>query len=453
MTFASTRNPDLEVSFEEAVFRGLAPDGGLYHPTGYPDLRPLFEGLPPGAPFVDVAEALIAALLPEIPAPGDLARRAFPFAPRLAPLRSGSEISILELFHGPSCAFKDFGASFLAAVMEQFLQVRRRRAVILTATSGDTGSAVAQAFFGRANIDVVVLYPSGRVSPLQEKQLTTLGGNITALEVEGSFDDCQRMVKEAFVDPELSARITLTSANSINLGRLLPQSFYYVWAWAHSGKPGFPGRATAEAGRTEQNGASAPPPLHFCVPSGNFGNLTAGVLAWKWGLPVEGFLAATNRNDVVPEYLRSGRFTPRPSVATYSNAMDVGNPSNFERLLAIFDGDHDRMSRMISEEVVTDEETLETIRRVYSTEGAILDPHTAVGYLAAERFLAAHPGARIVSLSTAHPGKFVETVEETIGVRPELPPALSRLLERPKQSIVVENTHAALSRFLLGRFT
>ncbi len=440
MRFASTRNPSLDVGFEEAVFRGLAPDGGLYHPKSHPDLRPLFEQLEPAA-FDETAARLIEALFPELPQPEELARQAFEFAPALTePVKSpDGEISILELFHGPSCAFKDFGASFLATVMERFLHARNERAVILTATSGDTGSAVAQAFHRKENIDVVVLYPAGRVSPLQEKQLTTLGDNIVALEVDGSFDDCQRMVKEAFVDPELTSRITLSSANSINLGRLLPQSFYYVWAWA---------QVRARSGER----AAAPDRLYFCVPSGNFGNLTAGVLAWKWGLPVDGFIAATNRNDVVPEYLKSGLFSPRPSVATYSNAMDVGNPSNFERLEAIFDRDWRKMSSVISEEVVSDEQTLETIRRVYEKTGAILDPHTAVGYLASERFLAAHRGARIISLATAHPGKFVEVVERTIGVRPELPPALSRLLELPKHSIPVANTLAALSTFLLDRY-
>ncbi|HUX22367.1 MAG TPA: threonine synthase [Spirochaetia bacterium] len=451
MRFRSTRNPSLDVGFEEAVFRGLAPDGGLYHPIDNPDLTELFRGLPLGIAFEEVAGRLVEALFPEMADPFAIAHRAFPFAPALSTLptrvKSGDgpnavgvqskgkpspeSVSILELYHGPSCAFKDFGASFLATVMEGFLKARERRAVILTATSGDTGSAVAQAFYRKENIDVVVLYPSGRVSPLQEKQLTTLGDNIVALEVKGSFDDCQRMAKEAFVDPELSKRITLTSANSINLGRLLPQAFYYVWAWAQL--------------RRREN-------LYFSVPSGNFGNLTAGVMAWRWGLPVSGFIAATNRNDVVPEYLKTGRFNPRPSVSTYSNAMDVGNPSNFERLLAIFAGDWKGMSAMIAEEVVTDDETLQTIREVYERTEAILDPHTAVGYLASQRFLADHAGAQVVSLSTAHPGKFVEVVEKTIGVRPELPPALSRLLELPKHSVVIDNTLGALSAFLLDHF-
>ena len=437
MTFASTRSPHDRVGFREAVFRGLAPDGGLYHPVERPDLSRLFRELPTDASFGAVAERLIAALLPEIGDPAALAARAFPFEPRL--VRATERIDILELFHGPSSAFKDFGASFLATVMEEFLRDEERRAVVLTATSGDTGSAVARAFYGKRNISVVVLYPSGRVSPLQEKQLTTLGGNITALEVMGSFDDCQRMVKEAFVDPVLSSRLNLTSANSINLGRLLPQSFYYVWAWSRL--------------RDRR--------LSFCVPSGNFGNLTAGLLAWQWGLPVTRFVAATNRNDVVPEYLKTSRFQPRSSVLTYSNAMDVGNPSNFERLLAIFDGSWEKMREVIAEEVVTDEETVATIKRVHESLGLILDPHTAVGYLAAERFLArpdehsgALPGrpAHLVTLATAHPGKFLEIVEQTIGVKPPLPAGLAELLTLPKKSTVIGATISELSELLLAAF-
>ncbi len=433
MRFASTRSPERIASLREAVFQGLAPDGGLYQPADEPDLRPLFEGLAEEASFLDVASRMIRALLPEVADPARLAERAFSFEPVLRPPRG--DISVLELFHGPSCAFKDFGAGFLAALMEDFLDEERRRAVVLVATSGDTGSAVAQAFSGRKNVDVVVLYPSGRVSPLQEKQLTTLGGNVVALEVLGSFDDCQRMVKEAFLDPLLRRRMTLTSANSINLGRLIPQSFYYVWAWS----------------RLRRH------LLYFCVPSGNFGNLTAGVLAWRWGLPVAGFVAATNRNDVVPEYLRTSRFRPRSSVATLSNAMDVGNPSNFERLSAIFAGSWEAMRREIAEEVVTDEETVETIRRVYEATGEILDPHGAVGYLGAERFLAKLSGprarsARVVTLATAHPGKFVEVVERAIGKRPELPASLRRLQDLPKRSVVIENRIERLRALLLDRF-
>jgi threonine synthase len=442
MKFTSTRNPRGEVSFREAVFRGLAPDGGLYHPVSVPDLGGLMAGFGGQASTAEIGADLTAALLgPEISpeAAQRIARRAFPFDPALVPLGGG--IHILELFHGPSCAFKDFGASFLAAAMEEFLQEEAARAVILTATSGDTGSAVARAFYKRANIDVVILYPSGRVSPLQEKQLTTLGENITALEVKGSFDDCQRMVKGAFVDKDLNGSLGLTSANSINLGRLIPQAFYYVFACTR----------LSAADRKEG-------PV-FCVPSGNFGNLTAGVLAWQWGLPVRRFIAATNINKVVPEYLESGVYSPRPSVQTLSNAMDVGDPSNFERLQAIFDKSRDRMSGLIEGLFVTDSETRETIRDVYAETGMFLDPHTALGVRAARRFRASSgvkaaglDSAPVITLATAHPGKFLEVVEEAAGRRPPLLEQLAAALRLPKKSLVMENTAAALKAFLLEKF-
>ncbi|MFP4010125.1 MAG: threonine synthase [Spirochaetaceae bacterium] len=436
MRFLSTRDEHTSVSFREAVFRGLAPDGGLFHPATDLDLKSTFLELRPSVTFTEVARIMTAALFPEELSGEQIERivsKAFPFRPELRRLTDG--VHLLELFHGPSCAFKDYGASYLAAVMEEFLAGEDARAVILTATSGDTGSAVAQAFHGRRNIDVVVLYPSGRVSPLQEKQLTTLGGNIHALEVDGSFDDCQRMVKEAFLDEDLRAVMRLTSANSINLGRLIPQVFYYVYAFAKL-KEHVPGE------------------LFFCVPSGNFGNLTAGVLAWKWGMPVTGFIAATNVNDVVPSYLETGVFSPRSSVRTLSNAMDVGNPSNFERLQAIFAGDVEAMRAMIAGEVVTDEETKETIAYFREKENVFLDPHTAAGVRAAQRFRARHDPQvdTIVTLGTAHPGKFGEIVEEATGARPEIPKRLARVLDLEKQATLIANEPESLKTYLLERF-
>ena len=447
MHFTSTRNSTLRASFREAVFKGLAPDGGLYHPIETPDLKDLFLSFSPSLSFADLSESLLPHLFPEDITPlaaNRIAQRAFPFSPALKEIHSQlgalqkthATIKILELFHGPSCAFKDFGASFLAAVMEEFLKDEASHAVILTATSGDTGSAVARAFYKRDHIDVVILYPSQRVSPLQEKQLTTLGENIHALEVKGSFDDCQRMVKEAFVDPELSRKIRLTSANSINIGRLIPQAFYYIWAFAN-------------LSRDEQEGCI------FCVPSGNFGNLTAGVLAWKWGLPVTRFIAATNINKVVPEYLQEGVYKPRSSVKTLSNAMDVGNPSNFERLSSIFHGNHGEMHRWIEGIWVTDDETLDTIRRYYETERIFLDPHTALGVRASERYLEEgyNPTPNcLVSLGTAHPGKFLEIVEEATGKLPPLPAQLEAVLNLPKQATLIENSTEELKRFLLEHF-
>ncbi len=436
LAFASTRSPEQKISFKEAVFRGLAPDGGLYHPDGVPDLSPLFREFGPETPFTEIASRTLFALLPNeftMEEAQKICNRAFTFSPVLKDMGDG--ISILELFHGPSCAFKDFGASFLAAVMDSILAGRDERAVILTATSGDTGSAVARAFYGSSNIDVVILYPSGRVSPLQEKQLTTLGGNIRALEVEGSFDDCQRMVKEAFVDPELTQAIRLSSANSINLGRLLPQSFYYIWAKAQ---------------------IPADTPLVFCVPSGNFGNLTAGVMAWSWGLEIERFIASTNVNDVVPEYLESNIFRPRPSVHTYSNAMDVGDPSNFERLQAIFDDNWEEMGAIILGDRVSDSETLATMGQVEKERGEFLCPHTAVGYLSARRFLEGFTGSNkptVISLGTAAPGKFTEVVEEATGKKPPLPEQLKDVLELKKESVVTGNTLEALKKYLIDSFT
>jgi len=437
MKFISTRNKNAKpVDFGEAVLRGLAPDGGLYHPAEEPDLRALIRSFGSESSFVDVAGAMIQALFPQqydAKAARTLALKAFPFEPRLSRLQPG--VVILELFHGPSCAFKDFGASFLAAVMEEQLVQRKARAVILTATSGDTGSAVAHAFHGRDNIDVVILYPSGRVSPLQEQQLTTLGGNVTALEVQGSFDDCQRMVKEAFVDSELQKTLQLTSANSINVGRLIPQSFYYLWAFSQ----------LKEQLQDE---------LVFCVPSGNFGNLTAGVLAWRWGMPVSDFIAATNANDVIPEYLKTGVYSPRPSIATPANAMDVGNPSNFERLQSIFSEGALDISSVVSGVVVDDETIYRTMKSVYTDTGEFICPHTATGVYAARRRLAAEPGAdvTIVTLATAHPGKFVEVCRHAVGHEPEIPERLARLLALEKRSIVVDNTLNGLRAVLMERF-
>jgi threonine synthase len=437
--FASRLHPQRVVGFREAMFTGLAEDGGLYHPVEAPDLAPLLPALRNLGTFQDVAAESCAALLGSDVPPDrarSLARRALPFSPVLR--RLDDHVLLLELFHGPTCAFKDFGAQFLAAAMEELLSGDARRIQILVATSGDTGSAVAHAFHGRANIDVVILYPSGRVSDLQEKQLTTLGGNVHALEVRGSFDDCQRLAKEAFQDPALRRRLRLTSANSINIGRLLPQCLYYLFAGT----------------RRDELGDPAP---EICVPSGNFGNLTAGVYAWRWGLPVRGFIAATNVNDVVPAYLRSGRFDPRPSAQTLSNAMDVGNPSNFERLTEIFKGSWEGMASRIEGRSITDERTLVTMREVHSAHGVLLDPHTAVGCAAARDHVEASARAgtdagQLIVLSTAHPAKFSDIVLRATGVSPEMPQRLAACLRLPKQSRLIGTTLNELSDFLLGSF-
>jgi threonine synthase len=434
MQFFSTRDAHRgAVSFSEAVFNGLAPDGGLYQPLDDPDLRALIRSFGSDMSFVDLAGALIQGLFPEEHDAGTarrLALRAFPFEPRLKQLDDG--IQLLELFHGPSFAFKDFGANFLASTMEGYLAARGGRAVILTATSGDTGSAVAQAFHGRANIDVVILYPSGRVSPLQEQQLTTVGDNVRALEVRGSFDDCQRLVKEAFADRRLAEHSHLTSANSINVGRLIPQSFYYMYAFA-------------------QLKDQVADEILFSVPSGNFGNLTAGVLAWRWGMPVSEYIAATNANDVVPEYLKSGEFSPRASIRTLANAMDVGNPSNFERLRAIFSGGMLDINSLISGVSASDAHIAATMKQVWEKHGELICPHTATGVYAARRRLASETGsdATVVTLATAHPAKFVEVVRDAVGIEPEIPESLAAMLRRTKVSTQIDPTLNALREVLL----
>ncbi len=430
MLLKSTRSSDVSASFKDAIFIGLAPDGGLYYPAEPIDFTRLYEQFDTTTPFNTIATEMTAAFLKnETDREGAerIVSRAFDFEPVLTDV--GQNIKVMELFHGPTCAFKDFGASFLASSMEEFLKDGKERAIILTATSGDTGSAVARAFYGKENIDVIILYPSGRVSPLQEKQLTTLGGNIHALEVKGSFDDCQRMVKEAFNNAPLKKEFGLSSANSINIGRLFPQSFYYVWARM----------------QCSEN------PV-FCVPSGNFGNITAGLYAADWGLPVKRFIAATNANSVVPEFLETGIYKPRPSVSTHSNAMDVGAPSNYERMETLYERDVENFRRQISGDWITDADTEETMKRIYKDYGYLMCPHTAVGYLAAEKYRDKGEKSPIITLSTAHPGKFTEVVDKVLGIKPELPPALSSLLEKEKKAVLVENRVEEVESFLRRTF-
>ena len=440
MQVRSTRDPGVRLSFSASLLSGLPPGGGLYQPDPVPDLRPEIAALPDRASFRELAAAMTARLFAEelasspagpAVAARDVSEAAFPFAPVLSWLHD--DLALLELFHGPTCAFKDFGASFLATLLARQLRASPdgQRVVVLVATSGDTGGAVARAFWRRSGIDVVLLYPSGRISRLQEQQLTALGDNVHALEVTGSFDDCQRLVKAALADPELASAARLCPANSISLGRLLPQAFYYLFA----------GVRLRSRGR----------PL-FCVPSGNFGNLTAGVYAAWWGLPVAGFLAATNRNDVVPRYLDSGELSPHPSFATLSNAMDVGDPSNFERILARFKHEHAAVRAHLRGCAVSDADTLATMRDVYRRDGRLVDPHTAVGLAAARRLRAsagAGGGQPLVVLATADAGKFPETVRRATGVEPPVPPSLQELLERPKQATLMEARSAALRAYIL----
>jgi len=329
---------------------------------------------------------------------------------------------VLELFHGPSLAFKDFGVRFMSRLMGHFNKVNDKQLVILVATSGDTGGAVAAGFYQTPGIEVVILYPKGKVSLLQEKQLTTLGHNIHALEVAGTFDDCQAIVKKAFLDEQLRKEIRLSSANSINISRLIPQSFYYFEAYKQLGVTG--------------------DPVAFCIPSGNFGNLTAGLLAQRMGLPVSHFIAATNKNDVVPEFLDTGVYSPRPSVATLSNAMDVGAPSNFARMLNLYghvngmdpadSTTHKAMMDTITGYAYDDPSTEAAVREVEDKFGYVIDPHGAVGYLALTEWQLANPDTRGVILETAHPSKFKPDVERILGHDIEVPARLAELEHREK---------------------
>jgi threonine synthase len=343
----------------------------------------------------------------------------------------GDGIWVLELFHGPTLAFKDVGARFMARLMGRSARSDGADTVVLVATSGDTGSAVARAFLGVPGFRVVVLFPEGRISEPQRKLFTTLGGNVSSLAVAGSFDDCQRLVKEAFADAALRAQRRLASANSINVGRLLPQVLYYFLA-------------------VSQLPSGAPPPV-IATPSGNFGNLTAGLYAKRLGLPVRRFVAATNVNDVVPEYLETGVFRPRASRRTLSNAMDVGNPSNFERIHALYGDDLAALRADLAGARFTDDETIAAIRRVHAEHGYVLDPHTAVGWLAIESLRAEHPASPGVVLATAHPAKFPAAVERALGIPIDLPPALSEPMARREAVTPLAADYSELRRFLLGR--
>ena len=414
MKYISTQGKSAPVTFRQALMTGQAPDGGLYVPETIPQFDAAFFSGLRGVDFPEtafrVAKPYVGGDIPE-PALESLIREAFNFEIPLKPLEEN--IHVLELFHGPTMAFKDVGARFMAACMGWFNRLEAREVTILVATSGDTGSAVANGFLGVEGTRVVVLYPKGKVSEFQEKQFTTLGRNITALEIDGTFDDCQRLVKQAFRDRKLPAKLNLSSANSINIGRLLPQSFYYYHGWSQLQDPGAK-------------------PL-ICVPSGNFGNLTAGLMAHRSGLPAAGFVAATNINRVVPDYLESGIFTPRPSVQTLSNAMDVGNPSNLDRILHMYGHDVNRIRRNIRGYSADDRQTLEAIDDVYQRTGYLLDPHSAIGYLGLKSHLPdGNPG---IFIATAHPAKFAEVIRQATGTAPEIPARAKRFLEGEKQSI------------------
>ncbi len=433
MLFYSTNKQSSPVSFSQAVLTGLAEDGGLFMPETIPSLSRSFFQEIDKMPWPEIAfQASQAFLEEEIPLP-ELRRMITEVVNFPVPLHELSpQTHILELFHGPTLAFKDFGARFMAQVLSFLAQKREQKTVILVATSGDTGSAVAQGFLNVPSIEVILLYPQGKVSRIQEQQLTTIGENITALEIKGTFDDCQSLVKKAFTDIDLKRKMQLTSANSINIARLIPQSFYYFFAYASL---------------SDKN-----TPVVFSVPSGNFGNLTAGLIAQKMGLPISHFIAATNRNSVVVEYLQGQEFTPRTSEKTLSNAMDVGNPSNFTRMLELFGHSRSQMQEKINGASFSDEETLAEIQEIHQKHNYILDPHTAVASLAWKKYQKEiFPDHQGVVLSTAHPAKFCETVQQALGQEPEIPERLQKCLEREKKTTVLSKEFAEFKEFCLGR--
>ncbi len=429
MKYISTNHKTHETSFKDAVLKGLAPDGGLYYPTEIPQLTEEFFETFKNKKLHELGNYLVGLFA------GDsiekellqkLMKEALNFEIPL--LQIEEDIYSLELFHGPTHAFKDVGARVTARLMAKFTS--DYHSTILVATSGDTGSAVAHGFLGIEGVDVVVLYPKGMVSEIQEKQFTTLGKNITALEVNGTFDDCQALVKKAFSDFEIRKKGHISSANSISIARFLPQMVYYFYAMAQ-----------LKESRKQ---------IIFSVPSGNYGNLTAGLFAKHMGLPISKFIAASNINDVVPEYLKTALYLPKPSVQTISNAMDVGDPSNFARILELYDHNWERITRDLIGYSITDEETIKTMSELYKKTGYILDPHGAVAYAALKKYLVKNEAVGVF-LETAHPAKFKDTVEKALSIKLDIPESLQATLKKKKLSIPIENSFKDFKDFLLTR--
>src|SRR5688572_13309603 len=449
MKWISTRGKSPAIPFIDALFAGTAPDGGLYMPERLDPLPPGTVESLRGADIVEIGTRIGAHLLRDEITPDalrPLIRDALDFPIPLVPITG--QVSALELFHGPTLAFKDVGARVQARLLHHFTD--GTPLTILVATSGDTGSAVAQAFHGVPDTRVVVLYPEGKVSDVQEAQMASLAGNVTALAMRGTFDDCQRLVKQAIADDQLRQHVSLTPANSINLGRLLPQVFYYFVLATGYGPQATGSGPRDRGGDSPKPEARSPEPEGpiVSVPSGNFGNLTAGLIAKRLGLPVRRFVAATNVNDAVPEYLRSGRYEPRPSIRTVANAMDVGAPSNLERMQALYGGDLDALRRDVVGLAYDDARIVSEIGSVYRRHGYLLDPHSAVAWLALQDVLATEPTARGVFVATAHPAKFREVVEPAIGKAVPLPPALAEAIARPRHAISMDVDYGGLAEFL-----
>lgn len=437
MKFYSTNNKQVQVSFREAVLSGIADDVGLFMPNEIPKLPESFFHNIEKYTFQEIGFEVAKLFIDDINETDlrSLINRAISFPAPLVQL--SKNISILELFHGPTLAFKDFGAQFLANLLTHYLSERsfgkdeKKETLILVATSGDTGSAVANGFYEKEGIKVALLYPGGKVSKTQEQQLTTLGKNIFAFEINGVFDDCQRLVKQAFHDSDLKNIFSMTSANSINIARLLPQSFYYFEAYKQVKDKSLP--------------------FVVSVPSGNFGNLTAGLIAQSMGLPVHKFIAAVNANDVFLNYLRSGKYEPKPSVLTLSNAMDVGNPSNFTRIISLFKNDIDLIRKKITSSSSDDEQTLSAIKEVKEKYHYTVDPHGAVGYLALKKYFqdTAQENASGVILGTAHPAKFSEIVDKALEEKISIPERLSACFEKEKAALKTGKDYASFKEALI----
>lgn len=437
MKYYSTNKNSETVSFKDATIKGQAPDKGLYFPETIPQIE---KSLIDNIEKLSNEEIAFRVIKPYVGSEindDDLFKIVSETVNFPIPLVKVNEnIFSLELFHGPTLAFKDVGARFMSRCLAYFIGrdaesglTGKNKVTVLVATSGDTGGAVAHGFYDVPGVDVIILYPSGKVSPVQEKQLTTLGKNIRALEIEGNFDDCQQLVKQAFTDEDINKKLFLTSANSINVARWLPQQFYYFFAY----------KEWAEKDR---------PPV-ISVPSGNFGNICAGILAKQSGLPIHHFIAACNVNDSVTKYLRTEIFQTQTAKATLSNAMDVGNPSNFIRILEIFHHQFPDLSKNLSSYSISDEETMETIKEVYEQSNYLLDPHGAVGYLALKRFLQTHPGRKGIFLETAHPVKFPDAVEKATEKKIDIPSSIFSIMNIEKKSIKMSASYESFKNFLL----
>jgi threonine synthase len=433
MKYYSLNKQSPDVDFKEATIKGQAPDKGLYFPHNIPVHEAAFFANIESYSNEEIAYRLIhpyvGGAIPDDALRGIVAETInFP----LPLAQVNDDIFSLELFHGPTLAFKDVGARFMSRCLGHFARERSEKVVVLVATSGDTGGAVAHGFYNVPGVEVVILYPSGKVSSVQEKQLTTLGKNIHALEVTGTFDDCQQLVKQAFVDETLTKKIFLTSANSINVARWLPQQFYYAFAY-------------------KQWADKKNPPV-ISVPSGNFGNICAGLLAYCSGLPVKHFIAACNANAVVPAFLQNGEYQPKKAIATISNAMDVGNPSNFVRILELFHHKLGDLRNVLTGYSITDDETRAVIKEVYAQYNYLPDPHGAVGYLALQRYLQQHKNNKGIFLETAHPVKFYDVVEPVINEQVPIPDSIQAQLQLKKQSHVMAPDYETLKDVLLNKF-